>query len=103
MSTNVPTKALTLAAIEGEILPEEACYQARLRAAVYDGVQETDVTEIVKGIVARAKAGDVHAQKLFFDQILGAKTKPTQIVVNNTFSSVEQGASMSRGLKKRGE
>lgn len=102
MSTN--TKTITLAAVQGEILPEEACYQTRLRNAVYDGVNEADVQEIVKGIVTRAKAGDASAQKLFFDQILGAKTKPTQIVVNNTFASVEQGASMTRrGLKQRGE
>ena len=102
MSTN--NKTLTLAAVQGEILPEESCYQTRLRNAVYDGVKESDVKEIIEGIVARAKAGDANAQKLFFDQILGAKTKPTQIVVNNTFASVEQGASMSRrGLKQRGE
>lgn len=101
MSTN--NKALTLAAVQGEILPEEACYQTRLRNAVYDCVNEADVQEIVKGIVSRAKAGDAKAQQLFFDQILGAKTKPTQIVVNNTFASVEQGASVSRGLKKRGD
>lgn len=100
MSANVPTKTLTLAAVQGEILPEESCYQTRLRNAVYDGVNECDVKEIVQGIITRAKAGDAKAQQLFFDQILGAKVKPTQIVVNNTFASVEQGATVSRrGLK----
>jgi hypothetical protein len=90
------TKPLTLAAIEGEILPEEVCYQAQLRLAVYDGVKESDVKAIVEGIVQRAKAGDPAATKLFFDQILGAKVRPTQIVVNNTFTSVEQAANLGR-------
>jgi hypothetical protein len=86
---------LSLVAMEGQLLPEEQCYQAQLRAAVYDGVKESDVKEIVQGIVQRAKEGDASAQKLFFDQILGAKTKPTQIVVNNHFTDAEQGARLT--------
>ena len=89
--------SLSLPAMEGELLPEEQCYQSQLRAAVYDGVNESDVKEIVQGIIARAKAGDVAAQKLFFDQILGAKTKPTQIVVNNHFENAEQAEKLTRG------
>jgi hypothetical protein len=92
--------SLSLVAMEGEILPEEQCYQAMLRNAVYDGVKEADVTEIVKGIVERAKAGDPAATKLFFDQSLGAKTKPTSITVNNHFEDAEQAERLTRGGKR---
>lgn len=96
----MPPKTLTLAAVEGEILPEEQCYQAQLRSAVFDGVSEADVKEIVKGIIDKAKAGDKNAQKIFFEHILGNKTKPTQIVVNNTFANVEQAAKVGRGKRE---
>ncbi len=78
MSAERKNVSLSLPAMEGELLPEENCYQAKLRAAVYDGVSETDVQEIVKGIVARAKAGDPAAQKLFFAQIAEQGEKLTR-------------------------
>lgn len=92
--------SLSLVAMEGELLPDEQCYQSMLRNAVYDGVKEADVKQIVEGIVKRAKEGDPAAVKLFFDQILGAKTKPTQIVVNNHFENAEQGEKLTRGGKR---
>lgn len=95
--------SLSLPAMEGELLPEEQCYQSMLRNAVYDGVKESDVKEIVEGIVKRAKAGDPQAMKLFFDQILGAKTKPTNIVVNNHFDNAEQAEKLTRGGKRSRE
>lgn len=88
--------SLALAAIEGELLPEEQTYQAKLRAAIYDGVGEDDVKQIVQQITAKAKTGDPSATKMFFDYVLGAKTKPTQIVVNNTFADVEQAARITK-------
>jgi hypothetical protein len=94
------SKGLTLAAIEGEILPDEQCFHAKLRAAVFDGISEQDVKEVVQTIVAKAKAGDTRAQKVFFDHILGGKVKPTQITVNNHFESVEQGAEMTRNRRR---
>jgi hypothetical protein len=97
MSTERKNVSLSLPAMEGELLPEENCYQAQLRAAVYDGVKEADVKAIVEGIVKRAKEGDVQATKIFFDQILGAKVKPTQIVVNNHFDNAEQAEKLTRG------
>lgn len=86
---------LSIKAIEGELLPEEQTYQARLRAAIYDGVSEKDVAEIIKGITERAKAGDAASIRLFMDYVLGSKgTK--QVVVNNHFTDVEQGAAIAR-------
>jgi hypothetical protein len=84
--------SLELRAIEGDIVPEEQTFQATLRQAAFDGVTEADVTEVVKAIVAKAKAGDPTATKMFFDYVLGAKAKPTKIIVNNHFQSVEQAA-----------
>jgi hypothetical protein len=88
--------SLSIRAIEGEIMPEEETYQAKLRQAVFDGVKESDVAEIIKKITEDAKAGDKNATKLFFDYVLGQKVKPTQIVVNNHFESPEQAARLSR-------
>jgi len=86
MASNRNTLSLT--AIEGQLLPEEETYQASLRAAVFNGISETDVADVVKQIVAKAKGGDSHAQKLFFDYLLGAKTKPTQINIHNHYPDV---------------
>lgn len=92
------TGTLKLRAIEGELLPEEETFQAALRAAMFNGISETDVSDVVKGIVAKAKCGDPQSQKLFFDYLLGGKTKPTKIEVHNHFPSVEEAA---RAEKKR--
>jgi hypothetical protein len=51
---------------------------------------------VIKKIVERAKSGDAAAQKLFFDYVLGAKTKPTQVTVNNHFDNVEQAARITK-------
>lgn len=90
------SKSLILSAIEGEILPEEQTYQASLRAAIFDGVSQSDVADVVKSIVAKAKTGDVAAQRMMFDYVLGGKTKPTQINVTNHFGSVEEAARVRR-------
>ena len=83
---------LKLRAIEGQLMPDEDTFQARLRQAVFDGVRESDVTEVVKSIVEKAKQGDAQATRTFFDYILGGKTKPTNITVHNHFADVEQAA-----------
>lgn len=80
--------SLSLTAIEGQLLPEEETYQSQLRAAVFNGISESDVSDVVKQIVAKAKAGDAASQKLFFDYLLGAKTKPTQINIHNHYPDV---------------
>ena len=78
------------------MLPEEQTYQAKLRNAVFDAISESDVSDVVKQIVGKAKEGDTKAQKMFFDYLLGAKNRPAQVVVNNTFTSVEDAAKLRR-------
>jgi nitrogen regulatory protein PII len=57
---------LSIRALEAQqLLPEELTYQSKLRAAMSGVVGESDVTEVVKEIVAKAKTGDRHAQKMF--------------------------------------
>jgi len=68
-------------------LPEEQTAQARLRAAVYNGVSERDAKEIVAALVEKAKAGDRVALKFFFEHILGGR--PTSAVQNNYYAIAE--------------
>lgn len=65
--------------------PEEQSYQAKLRHAIYDGIKESDVAEIVQGIVKRAKNGDEKAVKQFFEYVLGSGVK--QATQNNVYVS----------------
>lgn len=78
--------------LQGEILPEEETYAAKLRAAASGSVSEQDVIEIIEQLKTKAKTGDPKAVQLFFDYVLGQKTKPTSVVVHNHFESTEQGA-----------
>jgi hypothetical protein len=88
--------SLSIRAIEGDLLPEQETYQARLRDAIFDGVSEADVADIVKQITAKAKAGDPQATKLFFNFILGNQKK---VVVNNHFGSTEDAARVAKLLR----
>lgn len=94
--TTRKNNSLTLRAIEGDLLPEEETYQASLRASIYNAISTSDVADVVKSITEKAKAGDPAAQKLFFDYLLGQKTKPSSITVHNHFTSAEQGARISK-------
>jgi plasmid stability protein len=76
---------LSLAAIEGKLMPEEVTYQARLRAAMAGVAGEADVVEVVKSIVDGAKKGDRNAQKMFFEYIVGVKNAPKKIEVHNHY------------------
>lgn len=53
-------------------------WQARLRNALFDAVTETDVTEIAKSLVDKAKGGDLGATRLLFSYVLGG----TSVKVN---------------------
>lgn len=64
-------QSLILSELEGQV-SEEMTYQAKLRNAVFNAVTESDVQEVVKGIVKRAKDGDQHAVKNLFDYVMGA-------------------------------
>lgn len=86
------TKALSVQSIPGEIMPEEFTYAAKLRSAVYNGITEADIADVVKTITRQAKAGDETSIKLLFDYVLGNASAPTSVVVHNHFKDVEQAA-----------
>lgn len=92
MKANGNRNTLSLTAIEGQLLPEEETYQAKLREAAFNGITEGDVADVVKQIVTKAKQGDEKAQKLMFDYLLGAKTKPTQINIHNHYPETSAGS-----------
>jgi hypothetical protein len=45
--------------------------QAQLRQAIFDGINEQDVTDIVKRQVAKAKAGDEKSLQFVMKYVLG--------------------------------
>lgn len=93
--------SLSLKAIDGELLPEELTYQSQIRNAIFEGIAAGDAKEIVQSIVAKAKAGDATAQKLFFDYLAGFATAPTKITVVNQFSSVEDAARHAKSRRPK--
>ncbi len=76
---------LAMRAMEGQLVSEEETCQAALRKAVFNGINESDVQDVIKTIVNQAKAGDDTAQKIFFEYILGVSNKPATIRVTNNF------------------
>ena len=52
-----------------------------LRAALFDAVTEGDVTEIAKGLVAKAKAGDMAATKLLLTYMCGGGMQVKQTII----------------------
>ena len=52
---------------------------AKLRSALLDSVTQTDFKAIVKGLVTRAKNGDVVAAKVLFERTLGKPIEPDLI------------------------
>jgi hypothetical protein len=95
---------LSLKEIDGELVPEEMTYQARIRAAVFDGVTEADAKAVVQKIVEKAKAGDEKAQRMFLDYLAGFGASPTKITVVQNYGSVAEAAEAERarsGAKSR--
>lgn len=80
-------------------LPEEQTYQSRLHTAIYDGITEQDVVDVVKGIVAKAKAGDKAAIAQFFEFVVGSKAQ--RVTINNTFRNVEDAAQIVKANRGR--
>jgi hypothetical protein len=56
-------------------------WMATLRQALFDSVTEADVADIAKGLVDRAKNGDLQATRLLFSYVIGSPT--TRINVKN--------------------
>ena len=83
---------MSVRSIEGQLMPEEVTYQARLRAAMSGIVKEADVEEVVKQIVTQAKEGKRDAQKMFFEYLVGVKNSPKKIEVHNHYPDVASAA-----------
>lgn len=63
--------------------PDVPAWQAQLKAAAFDAISESDVQDIVKAMVAKAKTGDANAVKMVFELLLNPK--PTTAIQNNVF------------------
>lgn len=94
------SKKLSTKTLPCELIPEEMTYAANLRSAVYNGITEDDVVQIVKKITDQAKAGDETSVKLLFDYVLGKSAAPSKVVVNNHFSDVETGARVMKAVQQ---
>lgn len=63
-----------------------------MRRAAKEALGESDVVDIVKGQVARAKQGDQGAIKFVFDQLLGGnELKGATFVQNNFYGTEDEG------------
>lgn len=91
---------LSLVEIESKLMPEEQTYQANLRSAMAGAVGEADMVDVVKQIVAKAKAGDAQAQKMFFEYIAGVKSAPTKITINNHFDDPAAAARLEQVVRR---
>ena len=89
-------RSLVVSELTKDQMPEEMTYQSRLRAAASGSVSESDVAEVVAGIVARAKTGDKTAIEQFFRDVLGSGNRPTKIVNNLVVADVETGARIAK-------
>lgn len=61
---------------------EVTCWQQAMRTAMYDGVTESDIGEIVRSVVARARKGDLKAAEFLFRWTIG---RPEVKVQNAVF------------------
>jgi hypothetical protein len=102
MSSRGKNQALSLRAVEGPIVPETQCYQHRLREAMFDGVSASDVTDVVKSIVAAAKKGDAKAQSILLTHIVGTSQKPQPISVTIECPDVGAAVKAAQALRQRG-
>jgi RNA polymerase sigma factor (sigma-70 family) len=57
----------------------------RLRLAMFDGISEKDVADVMRGLVERAKSGNIQAARLLLDHIAGGRSGCTvkQAVIVN--------------------
>lgn len=69
---------------------EVSCWQASMRAALYNGVTENDMADIVRGLVERAKKGDLKAADMLFKWTMGQpQVTVKQTVVMRDGDSIE--------------
>ncbi len=60
---------------------EVSCWQQAMRTALYDGVSEADIGEIIRQVVKKAKAGDLKAADFLFRWTMGQPTVKVQNAV----------------------
>jgi hypothetical protein len=60
---------------------EVSCWQQAMRTALYDGVSEGDIGEIVRQVVKKAKAGDLKAAEFLFRWTMGRQELKVQNAV----------------------
>lgn len=58
-------------------------WQESMRAALYNGVTEADMAEIVKGLVASAKKGDLKAADMLFKWTMGQPAPQVLVVADD--------------------
>ena len=61
---------------------QPAAWQAALRQAAFDAVNEADIKAIFTNIVKKAKEGDPASVRIVCDYLLGGKPGPSVTVVN---------------------
>lgn len=66
---------------DGNRNSEVRSWQESMRAALYNGVTEGDMADIVKGLVASAKKGDLKATDMLFKWTMGQPQAIVQQVV----------------------
>ena len=54
----------------------------KLRQAMFDGIKESDIKDIVANLVEKAKKGDKTALKFIFDYMLAVPRPDTAVQVN---------------------
>jgi hypothetical protein len=89
------TKTLTLSSAD-ESINSVVAMQNDLRAAMFNGITEADVKEIVAKQVERAKKGDAASLKFVFEQVIGTKT-PISIKQTNVITDVATAARIAKG------
>ncbi len=66
---------------------ETVSWQESIRNAMYDGVSESDIAEIIRNIVSKAKGGDLKAAEFLFKWTMGQPSvhvKNAAIMVNGS-------------------
>jgi hypothetical protein len=79
------SNSLKLAEIRKSLPPIDMAAQCatRLKQAMFDGITEADMGEIMKGLVKKAKEGDAKATKVLFETVLKASAAPQPVRMIN--------------------
>ena len=73
--------------------------QGRLRQAIFDSISESDITQIIKKQVDKAKAGDAKSLEFVMKYVLGFG-QPVTLQQINVTTDVEGAARLARSVKR---